>query len=82
MSKKHAVRNSQFMKVMRDAYFFFQEESHKVKNKHGSTTHSDNGTNMFCFKNERIYGQDCTEAISDLQFLRYCKNLFPQQALL
>jgi 3-deoxy-D-manno-octulosonic-acid transferase len=30
MAKRHPVRNSQFMKAIRDAHSFFQEESFKI----------------------------------------------------
>jgi hypothetical protein len=30
MAKRHPVRNSQFMKVIRDVHSFFQEESFKI----------------------------------------------------
>jgi hypothetical protein len=32
MAKRHAVRNSQFMKAIRDVHSFFQEESFKIRN--------------------------------------------------
>jgi hypothetical protein len=32
MVKRHPVRNSQFMKVIRDVHSFFQEESFKMRN--------------------------------------------------
>jgi hypothetical protein len=32
MAKTHPVRNSQFMKVVRDVHSFFQEESFKIRN--------------------------------------------------
>jgi hypothetical protein len=32
MAKRHPVRNSQFMKAVRDIYSFFQEESFKIRN--------------------------------------------------
>jgi hypothetical protein len=32
MAKRHPVRNSQFMKAIRDVHFFFQEESFKIRN--------------------------------------------------
>jgi hypothetical protein len=32
MAKRHPVRNSQFMKAIRDAHSFFQEESFKIRN--------------------------------------------------
>jgi hypothetical protein len=31
-AKRHPVRNSQFMKVIRDVYSFFQEESFNIRN--------------------------------------------------
>jgi hypothetical protein len=31
MAKRHPVRNSQFMKVIRDVHSFFQEESFKIR---------------------------------------------------
>jgi hypothetical protein len=32
MAKRYPVRNSQFMKAIRDEHSFFQEESFKIKN--------------------------------------------------
>jgi 3-deoxy-D-manno-octulosonic-acid transferase len=32
MAKRHPVRNSQFMKVIRDVHYFFQEESFNIRN--------------------------------------------------
>jgi hypothetical protein len=32
MAKRHPVRNSQFMKAIRDVHSFFQEESCKIRN--------------------------------------------------
>jgi hypothetical protein len=32
MTKRHPVRNSQFMKAIRDVHSFFQEESFKIRN--------------------------------------------------
>jgi hypothetical protein len=32
ITKRHPVRNSQFMKAIRDAHSFFQEESCKIRN--------------------------------------------------
>jgi hypothetical protein len=32
MAKRHTVRNSQFMKAIRDVHSFFQEESFKIRN--------------------------------------------------
>jgi hypothetical protein len=32
MAKRHPVRNSQFMKAIRDVHSFFQEESIKINN--------------------------------------------------
>jgi hypothetical protein len=32
MSKRHPVRNSQFMKAVRDVHSFFQEESFDIRN--------------------------------------------------
>jgi hypothetical protein len=32
MAKRHPVRNSQFMKAIRDNLSFFQEESFKIRN--------------------------------------------------
>jgi hypothetical protein len=32
MAKRHPIRNSQFMKAIRDVHYFFQEESFKIKN--------------------------------------------------
>jgi hypothetical protein len=32
ITKRHPVRNSQFMKAIRDVNFFFQEESFKIRN--------------------------------------------------
>jgi hypothetical protein len=32
MAKRHPVRNSQFMKAIRDVQSFFQEESFKIRN--------------------------------------------------
>jgi hypothetical protein len=32
MAKRHPVRNSQFMKAIRDVHSFFQEESFKIRN--------------------------------------------------
>jgi hypothetical protein len=32
MAKRHPVRNSQFMKALRDVHSFFQEESLKIRN--------------------------------------------------
>jgi hypothetical protein len=32
MTKRHLVRNSQFMKDVRDVHSFFQEESFKIRN--------------------------------------------------
>jgi hypothetical protein len=32
MAKRHLVRNSQFMKAIRDVHSFFQEESFKIRN--------------------------------------------------
>jgi hypothetical protein len=32
MAKRYTVRNSQFMKVIRDVHSFFQEESFKIRN--------------------------------------------------
>jgi hypothetical protein len=32
MAKRHPVRNSQFMKAIRDVHSFFHEESFKIKN--------------------------------------------------
>jgi hypothetical protein len=32
MAKRHPVRNSQFMKAIRDVHAFFQEESFKIRN--------------------------------------------------
>jgi hypothetical protein len=44
MTKRHPVRNSQFMKAIRDVHSFFQEESFKIRNNQPSiTAHSDNG---------------------------------------
>jgi hypothetical protein len=31
MAKRHPVRSSQFMKVIRDVHSFFQEESFKIR---------------------------------------------------
>jgi hypothetical protein len=31
MAKRHPVRNSQFMKAIRDVHSFFQEESFKIR---------------------------------------------------
>jgi hypothetical protein len=39
MAKRHPVRNSQFMKAIRDVHTLFQEESFKTS----ITAHSDNG---------------------------------------
>jgi hypothetical protein len=32
IAKRHRVRNSQFMKAIRDLHSFFQEESFKIRN--------------------------------------------------
>jgi hypothetical protein len=32
MAKRHPVRNSQFMKAIRDVHSFFQEEIFKIRN--------------------------------------------------
>jgi hypothetical protein len=32
MAKRHPVRNSQFMKAIRDVHSFFHEESFKIRN--------------------------------------------------
>jgi hypothetical protein len=32
IAKRHPVRNSQFMKAIRDVYSFFQEESFNIRN--------------------------------------------------
>jgi hypothetical protein len=32
MAKRHPVRNSQFMKAIRDVHSFFQDESFKIRN--------------------------------------------------
>jgi hypothetical protein len=32
MAKRHPVRNSHFMKAIRDVHSFFQEESFKIRN--------------------------------------------------
>jgi hypothetical protein len=32
MAKRHPVRNSQFMKAIRDVHYSFQEESFKIRN--------------------------------------------------
>jgi hypothetical protein len=32
MSKRHPKRNSQFIKVIGDVYYFFEEETFKIKN--------------------------------------------------
>jgi hypothetical protein len=32
MAKRHPVRNSQFMKAVRDVHSFFQEESYNIRN--------------------------------------------------
>jgi hypothetical protein len=32
MAKRHPVKNSQFMKAIRDAHSFFQEESFEIRN--------------------------------------------------
>jgi 3-deoxy-D-manno-octulosonic-acid transferase len=32
MAKRHPVRNSQFMKAIRDVHYFFQEESFNIRN--------------------------------------------------
>jgi hypothetical protein len=32
MAKRHPVRNSQFMKAIKDVHSFFQEESFKIRN--------------------------------------------------
>jgi hypothetical protein len=32
MAKRHPVRNSQFMKAIRNVHSFFQEESYKIRN--------------------------------------------------
>jgi hypothetical protein len=32
MAKRHPVRNSQFMKAIRDVHSFFQEESFNIRN--------------------------------------------------
>jgi hypothetical protein len=32
MAKRHLVRNSQFMKAIRDVHYFFQEEIFKIRN--------------------------------------------------
>jgi hypothetical protein len=32
MAKRHPVRNSHFMKALRDVHSFFQEESFKIRN--------------------------------------------------
>jgi hypothetical protein len=32
VAKRHSVRNSQFMKAIRDVHSFFQEESFKIRN--------------------------------------------------
>jgi hypothetical protein len=42
MAKRHPVRNSQFMKAIRDDHSFCQEESFKINNS-CITAHSDNG---------------------------------------
>jgi hypothetical protein len=44
MAKRHPVRNSQFMKAIRDVQSLFQEESFKIRNNQQVlTAHSDNG---------------------------------------
>jgi hypothetical protein len=40
MAKRHAVRNSQFMKAIRDVHSFFQEESFKTRNNHQILPHT------------------------------------------
>jgi hypothetical protein len=43
MAKRHPVRNSQFMKVIKDVHSYFQEESFKIRNNQPVLPHSDNG---------------------------------------
>jgi hypothetical protein len=40
MAKRHPVRNSQFMKAIRDVHSFFQEESFKMRNNQQVLTHT------------------------------------------
>jgi hypothetical protein len=40
MAKIHTVRNSQFMKAIRDVHSFFQEESFKIRNNHQVLPHT------------------------------------------
>jgi hypothetical protein len=40
MAKRHPVRNSQFMKVIRDVHAFFQEEIFKIRNNQPVLTHT------------------------------------------
>jgi hypothetical protein len=40
MAKRHPVRNSQFMKAIRDVLSFFQEESFKIRNDHQVLPHT------------------------------------------
>jgi hypothetical protein len=42
MAKRHPVRNSEFMKAIRDVHSFFQEESFKLRSNQ-PVLHSDNG---------------------------------------
>jgi hypothetical protein len=40
MAKRHPVRNSQFMKAIRDIHSFFQEESFKIRNNQQALPHT------------------------------------------
>jgi hypothetical protein len=40
MAKRHPIRNSQFMKAIRDVHSFFQEESLKIKNNQSILLHA------------------------------------------
>jgi hypothetical protein len=40
VAKRHRVRNSQFMKAIRDVHSFFQKESFKIRNNQQVLTHT------------------------------------------
>jgi hypothetical protein len=40
MAKRHLVRNSQFMKAIRDVHSYFQEESFKIRNNQQVSPHT------------------------------------------
>jgi hypothetical protein len=50
MDKRHPVRNSQFMKAIRDVHSFFQDESFKIRNNQQVLQHNDNGACLCLFE--------------------------------